>query len=282
MDPPENAQHVDLGTHSLAVVEPDSAVEVLQYEIDNIVPTRGYQMTPMVGLGGSAGSVQPLIEFFQAMPANSGMVFVVILHLSPTHESTMASLLGRSTTMPVVQAQDGQKVEADHVYVIPPGKYLTTVNGHLKLIELKSEKGKRVAVDLFFRSLADTHGPHAAAIVLSGADGDGALGIKRIKERGGLTIAQDPDEAEHPSMPQSSIATGMVDWVLQVAEMPDRLLDYTQRETRLRVPPEEGPQPAKTPPKAADGDKDEAALREVLAFLRARTGRDFSYYKRAT
>jgi hypothetical protein len=174
------------------------------------------------------------------MPADSGMVFVVILHLSPEHESVLPALLQRHTPMRVVQTEDGTEVEANCVYVIPPGKHLTSVDGHLQLTDLEPEKGKRVAVDLFFRSLADTHGSHAAAIVLSGADGDGTLGIKRIKERGGLTIAQDPDEAEHPSMPQSSIATGMVDWVLQVAEMPDRLLDYTKREARLRVPPEKG------------------------------------------
>jgi two-component system CheB/CheR fusion protein len=266
----------------LPTVTPDFFEQDHADEIDNSVPTRGYQMMPMVGLGGSAGSIMALQEFFKAMPADSGMAFVVILHLSPEHESAMPALLQRHTPMQVVQAEDGIKVESNCVYVIPPGKHLISVDGHLQLTDLERERGKRVAVDLFFRSLADTHGPHAAAIVLSGADGDGALGIKRIKERGGLTIAQDPDEAEHPSMPQSSIATGMVDWVLQVAEMPDRLLDYTQRETRLRVPPEEGPQPAKTPPKAGDVDKDEAALREVLAFLRARTGRDFSYYKRAT
>src|SRR5262249_6494724 len=158
---------------------------------------RGYQMTPMVGLGGSAGCIHALTEFFRAMPPDSGMVFVVIIHLSPTHESSMADLLGRSTAMKVVQATDGQKVAPNHVYVIPPGKYLVTVNGHLKLSEFEGERGKRVAVDLFFRSLADTHGPRAAAVILSGADGDGALGIKRIKERGGLTIAQDPDQAEY-------------------------------------------------------------------------------------
>ena len=264
----------------LPAVTPDRCEEAHPNEIDNIVPTQGYEMMPMVGLGGSAGSIVALREFFEAMPADSGMVFVVILHLSPEHESSMPALLQRHTPMQVVQAEDGMKVEANVVYVIPPGKHLTSLDGHLQLTDLEPERGKRVAVDLFFRSLADTHGPHAAAIVLSGADGDGALGVKRIKERGGLTIAQDPDEAEHPSMPQSSIATGMVDWVLQVAEMPARLLDYTHRETRLRVPPEEGPQPAKAPPKAED--QDEAALRDVLAFLRARTGHDFSYYKRAT
>ncbi len=88
------------------------------------------------------------------------------------------------------------------------------------------ERGKRLSVDVFFRTLADTHGPHAAAIVLSGADGDGAIGLKRIKERGGLTVAQDPDEAEHDSMPRSAIETGMVDWVLKVEDMPERLLEY--------------------------------------------------------
>src|SRR5207253_893304 len=134
--------------------------------------------------------------------------------------------------------------------------------------------------DLFFRTLADSRGPNAAAIILSGADGDGALGIKRIKERGGLTIAQDPDQAEHPSMPRTAIDTGMVDWVLPVEEMPARLMEYRANAQRLRLPSEEGPQPAKVPPTAPE--EDENALREVLAHLRSRTGRDFSYYKRAT
>jgi two-component system CheB/CheR fusion protein len=273
---PESAEEED----GLPPVSPDFFEQDFAERIDNIIPTRGYQMTPMVGLGGSAGSIQALTEFFKAMPPDSGMVFVVILHLSPTHESTMAELLGRSTTMPVVQAVDGQKVEPNRVYVIPPGKYLATVDGHLKLSELGSDRGKRVAVDLFFRSLADTHGPHAAAVVLSGADGDGALGIKRIKERGGLTIAQDPEQAEYPGMPRASIDTGMIDWVLEVDQIPKRLLEYHKSAGRLKLPPEEGPQPA--PPREPTADEGEAALRDVLVFLRTRTGRDFSYYKRAT
>ena len=264
----------------LPAVAPDFIEQEQAEEIDNSVPTRGYEMMPMIGLGGSAGSIAALQEFFKAMPADPGMVFVVIMHLSPEHESAMPELLQRCTPMRVMHATDGMRVETNTVYVIPPAKHLTSVDGHLRLDDLEPEKGKRVAVDLFFRSLADTHGPHATAIVLSGADGDGAIGIKRIKERGGLTIAQDPNEAEHPAMPQSSIATGMVDWVLHAAEMPTRLLDYRAREARLKLPPEEGPQPAQAPPKT--DDQNEAALREVLAFLRARTGRDFSYYKRAT
>ena len=259
---------------------PDLVEQDYPETLDNIVPTRGYKMVPIVGLGGSAGSIAALQKFFQIMPPDSGMVFVVVLHLSPTHESALPELLSRETDMPVQAAEDGLRVKPNHVYVIPPGKEIATVDGHLKLYPLEIERGKRVVVDLFFRSLADTQGPHSAAIMLSGADGDGALGIKRIKERGGLTIAQDPDEADQAGMPRSAIDTGMIDWVLPVEQMPHRLLSYMQREKALKLPPEEGPQPAQ--PVRPSHDQAEAALREVLVFLRTRTGRDFSYYKRAT
>jgi two-component system, chemotaxis family, CheB/CheR fusion protein len=264
----------------LPPLSPDVSEEALGLDIDNIVPTRGYEMTPMVGLGGSAGCIPALQAFFEGMPGESGMVFVVILHLSPTHVSTLSEMLARSAKMPVQQASDGQKVKPNQIYVIPPGKSLTAVDGHLRLLDFENERGRRTAVDLFFRSLADTHGPHASAIVLSGADGDGAIGIKRIKERGGLTIAQDPSEAEHSSMPRTAIETGMVDWVLGVKQIPDRLLQYYANEQRLKLPPEEGPKsvPA-VQPTESNGESD---LRDVLAFLRNRTGCDFSYYKRAT
>jgi two-component system CheB/CheR fusion protein len=264
---------------ALPEIGPDFIEQDFPDEIDNIVPTRGYQMLPMVGLGGSAGSIPALQEFFKNMPTDSGMVFVVILHLSASHESTLAKVLATSTSMSVEQASNGQKVEPNHVYVIPPGKHLVTLNGHLRLTDIEPERGKRVAVDLFFRSLADTHGPHAMAIILSGADGDGALGIKRIKERGGLTIAQDPDEAEHSAMPRTAIDTGMVDWVLQVAQMPRRLVEYRNHELSQNLPSEDGPEPSQAKPSP---DEAESALRDVLIFLRMRTGRDFSYYKRAT
>jgi two-component system CheB/CheR fusion protein len=239
-----------------------------------------YEAIPMVGLGGSAGSIQALLTFFRVMPADSGMVFVVILHLSPEHDSTLPALIQRVTAMPTIQVHDSVKVQANTIYVIPPGKALASADGRLRVVEMQAGRGRRVAVDLFFRTLADTHGPNAAAIVLSGADSDGALGIKRIKERGGLTIAQDPDEAEHSSMPRAAIQTGMVDWVLRVEQMPARLLGYYRIGAELRLPPEDGPSPAElAEPEPLEG---EAALREVLRFLRARTARDFSYYKRAT
>jgi len=247
--------------------------------LDHALPLSVNPSVRVVGLGGSAGSIPALCRFFGAMPADSGMAFVVILHLAPEYESSLDEVLQRVTSMPVQQASQGQEILPNHVYVIPPAKFLSLTDGHLRLTDLQHEHGKRLTVDLFFRSLADTHGAHSVAIVLSGGDGDGALGIKRIKERGGLTIAQDPDEAEHRGMPLAAIATRMVDWVLNAAQIPERLLRYQAHEKRIQLPPESGPNPT-IPRPGPSGD--EATLGEVLAFLHARTGRDFSYYKRAT
>lgn len=246
--------------------------------LDDAIPSRGYHMLPMVGLGASAGGLSALQAFFKAAPVDSGMVFVIVTHLSSEHESILADILQRSTSMPVVQVRNTAKVEANSVYVIPPGHTLISADGFLKLSDLDARR-RLVTVDIFFRTLAETHGPSAIAIVLSGLDGDGAVGIKRIKERGGLTIVQDPNEAEHPGMPRASLQTGMVDWTLPAAEMPQRVVQYWERARRLKLPKEDGPQPAKS---QAPAGSDEGALREVLAFLRNRTGHDFTYYKRAT
>jgi two-component system, chemotaxis family, CheB/CheR fusion protein len=260
---------------------PDHAEQDLAEETDDSVPSRGYELLPVVGLGGSAGGIQALRTFFEAMSPESGLAFVVVLHLSTEHESTLADLLQRTTAMPVIQVQSKTLVEANTVYVIPPRKALRTMDGYLDLSELPHDpKHRHVAVDLFFRTLADTHGPHAIAVVLSGLDSDGAIGIKRIKERGGLTIAQDPAECEHSGMPRSAIGTGMVDWVLPVRDIPHRLLDYTRMEENLRLPAEVQPAP-ETQLRTPEGNH-EASLRDVLTFLRTRTGRDFSCYKRAT
>ena len=234
-------------------------------------------MKAVVGLGGSAGSISALQAFFSRMPENSGLTFVVVLHLSPEHESSLAALLQNVTPMRVIQVSEAVKVEANCVYVIPPGKNLLMTDGQLVLNDLRHDNGTRSAVDIFFRTLADTHGPRSAAIVLSGSGGDGAIGIKRIKENGGLTVAQAPGEAEHDGMPRSAIATGMVDWVLPVAEMPNRLLEYQRIQGRVRLPEENPP----VLPGIEESD-DENALRETLSFLRMRTGHDFSCYKRGT
>ncbi|MEO7336244.1 MAG: CheR family methyltransferase, partial [Caldimonas sp.] len=246
---------------------------------DNVVPTRGYAMTPVVGLGGAASSLPALRTFFRVMPAKSGMAFIVTVHSQPGHDPMLAQMLRAETRMPVVELDGPQPLEADHVYVLPRGKSLHVSDGQFRAVEPRQARGRHVEVDLFLRTIADSHGAHAAAIVLSGIDGDGAIGIKRIKERGGLTIAQDPGEAAHASMPRSAIATGMVDWVLPVAEIPARLLEYQRLEGDLRLPPEGDPKPGS--PAGRDAEA-ETALREVLRVLRTRTGRDFAYYKRAT
>jgi two-component system, chemotaxis family, CheB/CheR fusion protein len=255
---------------------PDGAEEDLADQLDDIVPSYGYQKVPVVGLGGSAGSIEGLQAFFTTMPPQSGLAFVVVIHLAPDHESVLTDVIQRATCMHVVKVEQELTVERNTVYIIPPRKVLQSERGRLRVVDLPEGRGRHVVVDIFFRTLADSHGAHGAAVVLSGMDGDGAIGIKRIKERGGLTIAQDPEQALHGSMPRSSIDTGMVDWVLPVQDMPARLLSYFRLEGAVELPPEDGPD------EAARGEAAEGELRDVLGFLRTRTGRDFSHYKRAT
>jgi two-component system CheB/CheR fusion protein len=260
-----------------AELRPDGGEQDLADQIDDLVPSYGYQKVPVVGLGGSAGSIEALQAFFTTMPAQSGLAFVVVIHLSPDHESILTELLQRCTRMKVVKVAGILRVSANTVYVIPPGKVLQSERGELELSDIPEGHARHVVVDIFFRTLADSHGAHAAAVVLSGLNGDGAIGIKRIKERGGLTVAQDPEQAMHRGMPQSAINTGMVDWVLPVQDMPARLLSYFRLEGAVELPAEDGPAVGTT-----RRETDEAELRDVLTFLRTRTGRDFSHYKRAT
>lgn len=221
------------------------------------------------------------------------MAFVVIMHLSPDFESNLASILQQRTTMPVLQVAETTQVLPNHVYVIPPSRHLLLQDGRIELIEPQQAAGKRLAVDLFFRTLSAAYGPRAVAIVLSGVDSDGAIGIKHIKEQGGLALVQEPTEAEYDGMPRSAIATGMVDWVLPVPQMAARLLDFMRNEARMHVPPEDlqseadaqaedrnsgGPLAIRKEANAGD----EEALREVLVFVRTQTGHDFTQYKRAT
>ncbi|WP_255428144.1 chemotaxis protein CheB [Ramlibacter cellulosilyticus] len=246
--------------------------------MDNIVPSHGYRKVPVVGLGGSAGSIDALQVFFSTMPAGSGLAFVVVIHLSPDHESALTDVIQRATRMRVVKVDHVLEVEPDTVYVIPPGKLLEARAGRLEASTLpEGHRGRHVVVDVLLRTLADSHGAHTAGVVLSGADSDGASGMKRVKERGGLTVAQDPDEATHGEMPRCAIATGMVDWVLPVQDMPSRILSYFRLESAVQLPPEADPDGPPLRPDAAESD-----LRDVLAFLRTRTNRDFTQYKRAT
>jgi PAS domain S-box-containing protein len=180
---------------------------------------------PIVGIGASAGGPKALERFFQHMPSDSGLAFVALLHLAPDHQSNLAGLIQNHTALPVVQVTEMEHVERNHVYVIPPSSQISMADGFLRLSEPQPLDGQ-APIDRLFRTLAETHGPNAAAVVLSGAGSDGASGLKRVKQMGGVAFAQDPRDAEYDSMPRNAIATGLVDFVLPAAAIPAQLLAY--------------------------------------------------------
>src|SRR5688572_10716752 len=189
----------------------------------------------VVGLGASAGGIKALQEFFSKMPPNSEMAFVIILHLSPEHDSNLAEIIQSQTAMSVAVVNETLKVEPNRVYVIPPNRHLEMVDGVIRSMEPVGDRGARVAIDVFFRTLADEYANNAVSIILSGTGTDGTLGMKAIKEANGFAIVQDPYDAEHDSMPRSAIATQLVDWVLPVSEMPERLIKFRDSSERLHL-----------------------------------------------
>jgi two-component system, chemotaxis family, CheB/CheR fusion protein len=247
----------------------------------------------VVGLGASAGGVGPLQQFFTDMDPESGLAFVVVMHLSPEHESQLAHVIQQKTRMPVTQVSGPVHVQPNRVYVIPPNHQLTFEDSTLHLVPPQQPPGRRVTIDLFFRTLAQAYGQRAVCVIMSGTDSDGAIGLKHIRAQGGLTIVQDPNEAEHDSMPVTAISTGMVDWVLPVEKMAPKLLEFARNENRMKLPPEI-PETEEADAKVEDAPggptisqetrdaEDESAMAEVLADVRAQTGHDFSHYKRAT
>ncbi|MEP7056435.1 MAG: chemotaxis protein CheB, partial [Caldimonas sp.] len=238
---------------------------------------------PIVGIGASAGGLAALARFFEAMPARNGMAFVVVLHLSPSHESHASEILQRSTRMPVSQVRDSAPIEADHVYVIPPGQQLTLSDGHLQLTETERVKGRPVAIDIFFRTLAQVHRTRAVSIVLSGVGSDGAVGLADVKEHGGITIAQAPEDAEQDGMPRAAISTGLIDFVLPVVEMPQKLIDLWANARAIQLPADVADSVRAEPPASLDAAREaEKALQEIMALVQTRTRHDFRHYKRAT
>ncbi|HKR38119.1 MAG TPA: CheR family methyltransferase [Paraburkholderia sp.] len=233
---------------------------------------------PIVGIGASAGGLSALLAFFEALPSHTSMAFVVVVHLAPDHESSMAALLHKATDMPVVEVTSPTPIEPDHVYVIAPSLDLAMVDDYLRVSPSQPQEGRRAAIDVFFRTLAETHRERAIGIVLSGAGSDGSAGLSRVKEMGGITFAQDPSEAEYDSMPRSAIATGMVDFVITAAEMPQRLMDLWSTTKEIQLPAAESEERREEHINEAA----ERALREIMIILRTRTAHDFRHYKRAT
>ena len=237
----------------------------------------------VVGIGASAGGLIAISRFFEAMPADSGMAFVIVVHLSPKHESELAAILQRKTRMPVLQVNETVKIEANHVYIIPPSNNLVMNDGKLQPVPVVRQHSTHGEIDLFLRALAEVHRERAVGIVLSGAGADGAVGISRIKEKGGIAIAQSLDDAEYDSMPRSAIDTGLIDIILPAAEIPQRLITLARNAGQIKLPYGAVSAHGEEPPEQADGSKDaEAALHEIMKLLRQSTGHDFRYYKRAT
>ncbi|MDH5681351.1 MAG: chemotaxis protein CheB, partial [Spirochaetota bacterium] len=162
----------------------------------------------VVSLGASAGGLDAFKKFFTSMPSNSGIAFVLIQHLDPSHESLMVDLLARHTEMLVQQAKNNMKVKANNVYIIPPNKYMSIHEGVLRLLSPVERRGMRMPIDFFFRSLAEDRKEKAICIILSGTGSDGTLGLRTIKELGGMVMVQEPHEASYDGMPRSAINTG--------------------------------------------------------------------------
>ena len=226
----------------------------------------------VVGIGASAGGIRALRALFEELPADAPFAYVVILHLSPDYESRLAEVLQQSTRLPVAQVSDTVPLRARHVYVIPPGRGLRAVGETLMLSDEVRVDARKAPIDAFLRTLADTYQSRAVAVVLSGTGADGSSGLKRVKEHGGLAVAQQPDDAEHAEMPEHAIATQLVDYVLPAAQIPRRILEYYQHLSS--EPIRRAADPAET--------SDQHAIRDILRLLRARTSHDFSDYKPAT
>jgi two-component system CheB/CheR fusion protein len=228
---------------------------------------------PIVGIGASAGGLAAFVAFFSGMPADSdpNMAFVLVQHLAPDHESLLTELIQRATRMPVFEVEDGMVVQSNCVYIIPPNRDMAFLNGTLHLLEPTAARGHRLPIDYLFHSLAQDQGERAIGIVLSGTGSDGTLGVRAIKERGGMVMAQNMASCEFDSMPHNAIATGMVDYELPPAEMPAQLIAYVTH--ALGKPPRSA---------ATAAPQSEGALKRIFILLRGQTGHDFSQYKPST
>lgn len=225
---------------------------------------------PIVGIGASAGGLEALEQFLSHVPADSGMAFIVIQHLDPTRKGIMPELLQRVTDMKVMQADNQMKVAPHCVYVIPPNKDMSILHGSLHLLDPVAARGLRLPIDFFFRALADDRQERAVCAVLSGMGSDGTLGLKAVKEKGGLVLVQEPASAKFGGMPRSAIDTGLADIVAPAETLPARLVAAYRH-----------PLPAQAHDRLPEGPT-ESALDKITLLLRARTGRDFSPYKKST
>jgi two-component system CheB/CheR fusion protein len=240
--------------------------EVLNPSEKQILVSPGF---PIVGIGASAGGLEALELFFGNMPKDTGMAFVVIQHLDPNHAGIMPELLQRITTMKVFQATDNLKVKPNCVYVIPPNKSLSLLNGALLLFDPVESRGLRLPVDIFFRSLAADRNEKSIGIILSGMGSDGSLGLKAIKEKNGIVLVQTPATAKFDGMPRSAIEAVNADIIAPAEELPAKLIAFLKYIPAVKTEPE-------------IDDKSESNLGKIIILLREHSGHDFSLYKKNT
>ena len=239
---------------------------------NNIQPAHTVQNFPIVGIGASAGGLDAFKILLRHIPANSGMAYILVQHLSPTHDSLLVEILTPETNLPVYQIEDDINIAPDSIYIIPENKILTTMDGVLKLSD--RDAGKRnMPINIFFNSLAEVHKSFARGVVLTGTGFDGTEGLKTIKENGGITFVQNPDSADFDGMPLSAIKAGAADFVLEVQEIPDNLTYINQAYTTSNAYNENDLLYAKT---------NEDIFKQIIKLLRLRTGNDFSHYKQPT
>ena len=224
----------------------------------------------IVAIGASAGGLEACTAFLTAMSTAPGMAFILVQHLDPTHDSMLVDLLSAHTPLPVVEVTDGMSVECDHLYVIPPGATLSVDQEVLQLSPPPARHGVRLPFDILLRSLARNYGSRVVCVILSGSGADGSLGLRAVKEHGGLVVAQEPEEAHYDGMPRSAILTGAVDLVLPVAEIPSALSRYERRAALIRR--------HDSPSLGSASD----AFVAIIELLRTRTPHDFTTYKRGT
>ena len=229
-------------------------------------------ITPIVGIGASAGGLEALNTLIGRTSPNTGAAFVIVQHLSPDQKSILHELLQSQTDIPVTQIKDGEAIEANHFYVVPPGQVASIDGGHLKLTSRDAEDAKHRPIDSFFESLADAGGRDAYCVVLSGTGSDGSAGLRTIKAAGGFALVQESKGARFPGMPDSAVATGLVDFILPIGQIAGRLDEIIQHRFQLNKDNE------------ADALRDEieAALPRFAKRLAEVAGNDFADYKPGT
>jgi two-component system, chemotaxis family, CheB/CheR fusion protein len=224
---------------------------------------------PVVAIGASAGGLEALEQFFINVPKGCGMAFVVIQHLDPNYKGMMPELIQRVSNMKVLQVSDHLKVNPDTVYVIPPNRSMSILKGRLHLFDLVEAHGLRLPINFFFHSLADDMGERGVGIILSGMGSDGTEGLQSVKERGGLTIVQEPSTAGYDSMPKNAIQGVKVDIVAPPGEMPGKIISILNRTL--------------SPVRDTESNfEDKTSLEKIVLLIRLKTGHDFSQYKKST